>query len=495
MAYAGLDVGTSGCKLLVYELDGSLIYRSVRRYQESGEKGYRELDPSLVLRNVKSVLKEAGEQCPAEIDAIAVASLGESVVLLDASDNPLCKSALTGDSRGISQTERLIEKYGRRRIFEITGLPPNELYGLPKYMWINEHTDAVRHADKVFFYEDYIGYYLTGERKVSYSSAARSLAFDITKKKWSDQLLAEAGITAEVMSEPCPSGTLIGIINPSISEELHLPRNMKVVVGGHDQSCAAYGSGLNSMDVGECGMGTCEFSFMMLPGPVMNQKVIDGDFTCIPYILPNTYLTSIEIPTCGILKNWARDQLFEGIRQRCEQKGENFFSYMDQRAAETDTDVLVLPQFGSSGNPDLSMDARGTITGLTIHTQPEEIYRAIIEGMAFQSYMAYEETQDFGVDTHAFVCTGGGAASTLGLQIRADVFNREMYTLQTEESGTLGCMMLAAIGAGAYQSYDEAITSCVKRKAAYLPDPGRHAAYMEKYERYKKLYHLMHEGV
>lgn len=111
MAYAGLDVGTSGCKLLVYELDGSLIYRSVRRYQESGEKGYRELDPSLVLKNVKSVLKEAGEQCLAEIDAIAVASLGESVVLLDASDNPLCKSALTGDSRGISQTERLIEKY------------------------------------------------------------------------------------------------------------------------------------------------------------------------------------------------------------------------------------------------------------------------------------------------------------------------------------------------------------------------------------------------
>ena len=268
-----------------------------------------------------------------------------------------------------------------------------------------------------------------------------------------------------------------------------------MVVGGHDQSCAAYGSGLNSMDVGECGMGTCEFSFMMLPGPVMNQKMIDGDFTCIPYILPDTYLTSIEIPTCGILKNWARDQLFEGIRQRCEQKGENFFSYMDQRAAETDTDVLVLPQFGSSGNPDLSMDARGTITGLTIHTQPEEIYRAIIEGMAFQSYMAYEETQEFGVNAHAFVCTGGGAASALGLQIRADVFNREMYTLQTEESGTLGCMMLAAIGDGAYQSYDEAITSCVKRKTAYLPDPGRHAVYMEKYERYKKLYHLMHEGV
>ena len=68
-------------------------------------------------------------------------------------------------------------------------------------------------------------------------------------------------------------------------------------------------------------------------------------------------------------------------------EGESFYSRIDEAVRDIRTEVMVLPQFGSAGNPDLSMDARGTITGLTIHTKAEEIYRAILEGMAFQMYL------------------------------------------------------------------------------------------------------------
>ncbi len=493
MVYAGLDVGTSGCKLIAYDLEGREIYDASRRYAETGSEGHRELDPAVVLEAVRETLRDAGLHCPQPIRAMAVASIGETVVCLDAEDRPLMNAMLTGDCRGIPQTKRLIEAKGAQRIFEVTGLPPNELYSLPKWMWINEETDVFPRTERILFFEDYVGYILTGERKVSYFSAARSLAFDIGRKAWSQELLDMAGIRADMLSEPVPPFTVIGTILPEMAEALCLPKDMKVVVGGHDQSCAAFGSGLSGMSTGECGMGTCEFMFIMLPEPKTTPYMLGCDFTCIPYVLPDTYLSSIEITTCGILKNWARDTLFADVRSRCEAAGESFFREMDRRAADVDTEVLLLPQFGSSGNPHLSMDARGVIAGLSIHTRPEEIYRAILEGMAFQSYLAYEKLKPLGTRMDTLIATGGGAASDLALQIRADVFDMPVKTLKNDESGTLGCMMMAAVADGAYASVEEAFSRAIRIGREYLPDPDRHAAYMEKFRRYARLYELMHD--
>ena len=122
----------------------------------------------------------------------------------------------------------------------------------------------------------------------------------------------------------------------------------------------------------------------------------------------------------------------------------------------------------------------------------EEIYRAILEGMAFQSWLAYEKLRALGTRMETITATGGGAASALALQIRADVFDMPVLTLENDESGTLGCMMMAAVADGAYASAEEAFRRAVRTGRSYLPDPARHAAYMKKYERYKRLYDLMH---
>ena len=493
MAFAGLDVGTSGSKIVVYDLDGTVVFQASRRYEEVGGGGQRELVPSIVLENVKEVLRETGNHCPYSIEALAIASLGESVVCLDEYDVPLANSMLTGDCRGIPETEEIIKRAGAERIFSITGLPPNELYSLPKWLWLNRNTDAIRRAKSILFYEDYIGYILTGKRQVSYSSAARSMAFDVRKMEWSKELLALAGVRLEQMSKPVKPCTIIGTILPEMAEELHLNPDMKLVVGGHDQSCAALGSGLVDKKDGECGMGTCEFMYAMLPKPMMTQYMIENDFTCIPYIIPGTYLSSLEVTTCGILKNWAKNGIFKGIQMECRERGEDFYEYIDCAASKTETGVLVLPQFGSSGNPDLSMDARGTITGLTIHTKPEEIYRAILEGMAFQMYLSYERLKRLGAGVECITATGGGAASELTLQIRADVFNMKVRSLKSDESGTMGCMLMAAVAVGAYTDLQDGIKRAIKVKKEYIPNPEQHACYMEKFERYKKLYELMHD--
>lgn len=492
MAYAGLDVGTSSTKLVVYDLNGDVIYSTSRQYKEYNKDGYREIDGDEILFNVLDVLKEVGENCEESIEALAVTSLGESVVFLDENKKNLCKSMVTGDKRGIEETQEITDKFGSQYILDITGLPPCELYGLPKYRWLNKHTNVVKNAVSICFYKDYIGYVLTGNRKVSYTSAARSMAFDIHNKCWSKELLDFAGIKISQMSEPCNAGTTVGKVIPDIAEKLHLNPDMKIVVGGHDQSCAALGSGLHNSDIGECSMGTCEFMLMKLPKPQNCTLMLQNDLTCIPYLLPNTYLTSLEVTTCGILKNWCMDTFLKDFKNQCEKDGKNVFAEVDRLIDGKETNVIVLPQFGSSGNPDINHNVTGTICGLRTDTKPEEIYQAILEGMAFQFMMGYEKVQKLGVNLNKLVCTGGGAKSNVTLQMRADIMNIDVCTLTAKESGTLGCMILAATSNGAYNNIEEAISKVVHIKKTFHPNPERSKYYSSKFEKYKKLYDLMH---
>ncbi|NMD37607.1 MAG: hypothetical protein GYA87_02870 [Christensenellaceae bacterium] len=492
MAYAGLDIGTSSSKVTVYDISGNTLFSSIRYYDEIGGNGIRELDPNTVVENVLDLLKELGNNCKHTIKGMAITSLGESLVFIDEKNNVICNSFLTGDFRGIEESEYLINNIGQERIMNITGLPPNELYSLPKLIWFKNNTDVLKRSKKIFFFEDYIAYLLTKKRIVSYSSACRSMAFDIVKKEWSDYLLSLAGINHEFFSQPVESGTLIGNILPDIAESLNLSPDMKIYAGGHDQMCAALGSGLIDEDTCETSMGTCEFMLFLLPALTTTKYMIENDFTCIPYVLPNKYLSSLEVTTCGILKNWGKQTL---SYTNIDNNDNNFFDKIEDEIINLQTEVLTLPQFGSSGNPNLSMDARGTVTGLTIHTKPEEIYLSLIEGMSFQLLLAYEKLKAIGVSVNKMVATGGGAASDATLQIRANIFNMPVYRTESKETGALGAMILAAYGAGEFPSLHDGIDKIVKYSKKFEPNSKTQDYYLNKYEKYKHVYSLMHDYI
>lgn len=491
--YAGVDVGTSGCKMLVYDSEGDIVYRAARSYEEIGERGHRELNPETVRENLMDMFCEVGRKCGGKISALSVASLGESIVCLGKEEQILANSMVTGDIRGKDQVKELIEKIGEEKIFRITGLPPNELYGLPKYMWLNQDSDVIRDAKYILFYEDYVNYILTGKRMISFTSAARSLAFDFQRKKWSEELLDFAGITVNQLSQPVPPLTVIGNILPEIAAKTGLDPHMKVIAGGHDQTCAALGAGLRNLQDSECSMGTCEFMFFRMPEPSINTYMMENDFTCIPYILENSYLTSLEVTTCGVLKKWARNTIFTGIDLKCKEEGKDFYDYMDNLAKDNVTNIMILPQFGSSGNPDLNMNTVGTITGLTIHTKPGELYRAILESFSLQMRYSYERLKNLGVNADRIIVTGGGARSDLTPQIRADVFNMDVISLERDEAGTLGCAIMASVANKEFETIEDAIEKMVKYQKVYKPDKKMVDYYNDKFVKFKILYEKMHE--
>ena len=236
---------------------------------------------------------------------------------------------VTGDERGKQEAELLKEKVGEDEIAARTGLTPSCLYSLPKLMWLSQNTEIIRNTRRIFFYEDYLGYLLTGVRKVSFSSAARSMALNIRAGKWDDELLGYAGLDPNYFSEPVPSGTIIGTVLPEMARKLGLSADTFVVAGGHDQAMAGLGSGMTDEHLAEDSIGTCECTAILLTEKVNRQSLRNMEMPEMVYPVRNRFFTILELTPCGALTNWASDIFWKNIRKECAARQQDFFGKMD----------------------------------------------------------------------------------------------------------------------------------------------------------------------
>lgn len=492
MAIGGLDIGTSSSKFVAFRDNGHILCECKREYEEYGTDGIREIHPGEVWNAVVEVLKEAAVLCPEPIEGFAITALGESFVAIDARDRVLNASMVTGDKRGIDESRKIIHEYGRERIMSLAGIPPSEMYALPKMIWTKEHTDIFLRTRYLLMYEDYIAYMLTGVRKISYSQASRSMAFDIRKKEWIKELLELAGLDEEMMSKPVPSGEIIGNLRKEICAWTGLSERTVIVAGGHDQMCAALGNGVLGPGICGDGMGTCEVMTVLLDGVQTGENMVKSETPCVPFLQQDSYLTYLVMTNCGSLMNWYRDTWMNEKYVSRDIALNQRLSLLDEYVADEPTGLLVVPDFGSSGNPHVDYEARGTIWGLTIHTRPGALFRGFKEGMAYHMKLCLETLKPMGIYPEIIRASGGGAASDVTLQIRADVFGLPVYRMEHTEAGAKGCMLLTAAALGIYKDEKEAYNKTARIQKIFYPDRNRHAQYLLLYEKYRQLYETVY---
>ncbi|MCR5775377.1 MAG: carbohydrate kinase, partial [Lachnospiraceae bacterium] len=134
MKIAGLDIGTTGCKLTVFDEKGRELGRAYREYPVKRNVGGHEIDSTALLESVYAVIREiAGEH--SDIAGIGITSFGETFVMTDEEGKPLAPAMLYTDPRGAGECAELKEMLGEKHIAEITGVTPHEMYGLPKIIW------------------------------------------------------------------------------------------------------------------------------------------------------------------------------------------------------------------------------------------------------------------------------------------------------------------------------------------------------------------------
>ncbi|MGI6118613.1 MAG: FGGY-family carbohydrate kinase [Bilifractor sp.] len=492
MVIGGLDIGTTGCKLTVFDETGSCLVQAYRDYPVSRGQDESTVDAGALWLSVSEVISEIAERYP-DLAGIGITSFGESFVMIDENDRPLAPVMLYTDPRGKKERETLEEKLGSRHIMEISGLRPHEMYSLPKLIWMKDHEPEVfARAKHVFLMGDFVAYMLTHEKKIDYSLATRTMAFDIRNCRWSEEIFGAAGIDPSLFSEPVPDGTAVGRVRPEVSAKTGLRPWTQIIIGCHDQVAAATGAGVFSEELAVDGAGTVEcLTPVFKEIPPMDARY-DGNYAVVPYVVPGTYVCYAFSYTGGALMQWCTETLAKKEKELAKQKGISVNEWLEQawirRNGNEPSGMLVLPHFAGAATPYMDTGSKGAVIGLTMGTRVEDIYRACMEGVVYEMHLNEEHLALARPKYKKLIATGGGAHSEVWMQMKADVLNRPITALETVNAGTVGCAMLTGVALGIWSSPEEAAKTMVHEVKTYEPDAGMHEKYMKIYERYRQLY-------
>lgn len=484
---AGLDVGSTGCKIIVYDTQGNTLGRVYRDCPITRAMGTHEADAQGIADTVMAVIREAAEKFPG-IAAIGVASFGEAFVLLDEHDAPLQPVMLYTDPRGEEESAQLTALLGEKDIVAIAGVKPAAMYSLPKLMWVKAHCpDVWQKVRRICLMEDYLVYLLTGRAQIDYSLAARTMAFDVHNLVWSEKLLAAAGVDPALLSTPVPTGASAGAIKPDMAAALGLNPDTLIVSISHDQVAAGIGSGVFDESCAVDGAGTVECIT-----PVFtrcdDQVLSDGGYSIIPYLTPGRFACyAFSFTGCSLI-SWTVDNLAGDARAQAAQEGRDVYSVLDAACQDKPTGLLALPHFAGAATPYMDSGSKGAILGLTLETTTADIYRALMEGVCYEMRLNAETLAAGGVRVPALRATGGGARNRMWLQMKADILGIPVTALATADAGTTGSAMLAGVACGVFADLPQAAAAMVREKETFLPRPEYQALYEPIYQRYKKLY-------
>ena len=160
MSLLGLDVGTTGCKAIVFDLDGNVLDSGYREYPLiHPNPGWAEIDPNILWGSVKTVTREAvlAAKAKNQVKALSISAQGEAVVPVAKNGDPLYNFSVSFDSRTLPQCRWWNETLGKERIFQITGMPLHPMHTINKVIWFRENTpDIYKNTWKFLCVEDFV---------------------------------------------------------------------------------------------------------------------------------------------------------------------------------------------------------------------------------------------------------------------------------------------------------------------------------------------------
>ncbi len=485
MISLGIDIGGTGCKCVAFQDDGQQLALSYLEYPNPS--GNVNLDANILRHCVFSVIEDCVRALPDpnEVIAITVSSFGESFVPIDAEGHPLTDIILYFANSESNEFDSLVASVGKESIMNATRILPDASYSLSKIMYTQKVIE--KPVWKYLFVASYLSYCLSGQTICDASLACRSLLYDVRQQAWSEPLLRAARITPNQLPEVRKAGSVVGYLLPDLAERFGLTADVKIVNGCHDQIVNALGAGVRNCGEAVDTTGTCE-CITPLFADIPDLSFVENNYACVPYLDGRGYVSYAYNISAGSVVKWYRDALSKHLAQQAKDENCSIYDLLNRVCPTEPTNLLVLPFLqGMGGTPEVDPNATGLIAGLTTNTTLPEIYRAILEGLCYEMQYNLELlAQGNVVPTRLYAC-GGGARSKIWLQIKADIWGREIIPVKAEETGALGSAILG------FASVTEAVSICdlakafVKHGAPVYPNPAHRHHYAQQYARYKKL--------
>ncbi|HSV31581.1 MAG TPA: FGGY-family carbohydrate kinase [Atribacteraceae bacterium] len=498
MSYLGIDVGTTGCKVIAFDECGRIKARAYREYPlyYPGE-GWLELDADEVFGCVEDCLHEVSAKTTGDPpQSLAISAQGEAVVPVDREGRCLARSMVTFDKRGEEFVPYWEEALGRERFFSITGTTLSGIGTLNKIMWWQAHHPEIHEHTRFYLcFEDFVMYRMGLEPVMNYSLAARTMMFDVTNESWSPEILSRVSIDPEQLARTRPSGQAVGEVGESFRRKMGWKERVLVASGAHDQPSGALGAGVIRPGLGIDATGTVECIAPALSRLVLNDTMRRNNLCSYHHAYPDLYITLIYNFTGGSILRWYRDTFGAREVNRARLENRNVYSVILEELPEAPTSLLVLPHFTMSGTPHFDTASCGMVVGLRLETTSQEFIKALLEGVTLEMKYNLSLLNKAGVQVDRLRAVGGGAQNEKWLNLKANIFNVPVETLNISEAACLGAALLGRKALENITDFCSLVDTLVQVERVYEPQPETARRYEDKFAQYIRLYPALKECI
>ena len=452
----GIDVGTTSIKTAVFNEKLEMEANASIDYTLSTHDDIVEFEATQYWE----MIKEALDTLSVPVDALAIDTQCETLILTDEAGNPVRKAIVWLDNRATKEAEQIEAHFGRKQVYEITGQPEiTATWPACKLLWVkNNEPEVWAKTKKIFLLEDYLLFRLTGRFVTEKTLQSSTIYFDIRNGCWWQEMLDFIGVSPCMLPNLSDSGVPVGTY-----------RGIQVVTGAMDQVAGAIGAGVTQKGIVSEMTGTTMVIFS--PTDTIPPFAHDSIIPC-HYNWDGKYCLLTWSSTAGMALKWFKNMLCEAFS----------FEDLDKLAEQVppgSDGLTFLPYLCGSTMPKYNPEARGSFTGLTPEHTRGHFVRSIMEAIA----CTLKENLDYlNLDTKEIRAMGGGANSPLWCQMKADMTGKELVTLKNKETACLGSAILAGVGIGLFPSV-ASVTELICEKDRYTP---RGVDYSQCYENYKK---------
>ena len=483
----GFDVGTTNLKCLALDDAGTIVAQGSEPTPRSHPRpDWTDFEPEpiweAVCRAIRTVVTQIDD--PLAIRGIAVSSLAESVVPIDARGQPLAPAIAWFDLRTIAEYEWLREKIGYETLFKVSGLNPDPMFGLCKILWVRNHDPLTFQKARLWLhFADYVAFRLCGIPATDPSLACRSLAYDLSQGNWANEILEAVGVPPSSFPPVCQSGTPLGLITSSSATATSLPKTTVVSVGIHDHLSGAFAAGGLSAGVLFDSIGTSESLNSVLPKPVFDQCIAaDGLAQGALWIEKPTYYLTGGLQTAGAAVEWFQRELGGKL---------SIADLVEEAALAEEAVPVFLPHLVRSLTPHPDPRASGAFIGVRSTTTRGAMFRAVLEGLAFEARAIADAMVNVaGLPRFEKILTIGGSLQNAFLtQIKADVYSFPIKVNPVREAVSLGAALLAGLGCGLFPDPSAAVQVAHREEIGVEPNAERSKRLEERYQDvYRHLY-------
>ena len=449
-----IDQGTTSTRAILFSLSGKNIYSSQKEFKQYFPKdGWVEHKPNEIWSTTIKVLKDVinkSNKIKGKILTVGITNQRETTILWDKkTGKPVYNAIVWQDRRTADFCKKFKTKRKEKLFNKKTGLLIDPYFSATKIKWIIENISVAKKLIKkkqLLFgtVDTYLLWKLTkgSSHATDATNACRTMLYNITTNKWDDDILKSLNIPKHILPDVKDSSDYYGLTHASITGKSY---PITSLVG--DQQAAAIGQCCFKRGSVKSTYGTGAFVVMNTG----DKKIYSRNklLTTICYRLNGkiTYALEGSIFIAGAGVQWLRDKI--------KLINNAFDTEQIAKSLKNNKGVYLVPAFTGLGAPHWNPNARGLLCGLTRNTGKEEIVRAVIESVAYQSYDLLRAMNKDGLKPNIIRVDGGMAKNNWFIQFLSNVLNISIYRPQVDETTALGAAFMAGLKIGIYKSLND----------------------------------------